>query len=756
MRSLRPALLSALLLVTVLPLPTQAAPGTTSEPTASADPTASSAATIAAGSGTDLLTDVTGYFVDGNAGAAFTPLEPVRLLDTRTGNGLSGKFKAGTPRSFAIAGRGGVPENAVAVTINVTVTGQSSGGYVAVGPTVSATPTTSTLNLPRGENRANGATVALNDNGNLGAVWRGNSGSTTHLVVDVTGYFADDGEATYTPLGPVRLVDTRSGNGLSGTFRSGTPRKVAIAGRGGVPGDATAVVINVTMVAPTSSGYVTVGPTVTSAPKTSTLNAPRNDTRANGTTVALDDQGDLAAVFKGSATARTHLLIDVAGYYTAGDDGATFVPLAPRRFLDTRTGNGLQHLFASGLPRTFQVAGRGEVPDAAVAVTGNVTMTDHTSKGYVSMGPNVPATPATSTLNTPLGDVRANNVTTALDGSGRLEAVFRGTRGPNYPSYDSRYHNEWELLVAIRDAEVAHPDLVDVFPVGRSYQGRTIWGAKVSDNVADDENEPEVLFDSLHHAREHLTIEQILDTFGQLSTRYDDSARIRNIVDKREVWFIFALNPDGWAHDLGGSPYRGWRKNRQPNSGSSNIGTDLNRNYGYRWGCCGGSSGSTGAWNYRGSGPFSTPEARVMRDFVDSRVVNGNQQITAAISFHTNGELILWPYGYTFTNVPSDMRPDDHRVFVALGRGMASRNGYTAQQSSDLYKTDGDFIDWMYGKHRIFAFTIELYPPETIAKPTDHEPPDEVIAPQNQRNREAMLYFLERVGCAYTLIGKSC
>ena len=383
-------------------------------------------------------------------------------------------------------------------------------------------------------------------------------------------------------------------------------------------------------------------------------------------------------------------------------------------------------------------------------------MTDHTSKGYVSMGPNVPAAPATSTLNTPLGDVRANNVTVALDGSGRLEAVFRGSKGPNYPSYDSRYHNDWEMLVAIRDAEVAHPGIVDVFPVGRSYQGRTIWAAKVSDNVADDENEPEVLFDSLHHAREHLTIEQILDTFGQLTARYDDSGRIKNIVDKREIWFIFALNPDGWAHDFGGSPYRGWRKNRQPNSGTSNVGTDLNRNYGYRWGCCGGSSGSTGAWNYRGSGPFSTPEARVMRDFVDSRVVNGNQQITAAISFHTNGELILWPYGYTFTNVPSDMRPDDHRVFVALGRGMASRNGYTAQQSSDLYKTDGDFIDWMYGKHRIFAFTIELYPPETIAKPTDHEPPDEVIAGQNQRNREAMLYFLERAGCAYTLIGKSC
>jgi carboxypeptidase T len=102
------------------------------------------------------------------------------------------------------------------------------------------------------------------------------------------------------------------------------------------------------------------------------------------------------------------------------------------------------------------------------------------------------------------------------------------------------------------------------------------------------------------------------------------------------------------------------------------------------------------------------------------------------------------------------MRTTDHRVFVAYARGMASRNGYTAQQSSDLYKTDGDFIDWMYGRHRIFAFTIELYPTETVAKPTDHEPPDEVIAPQNERNRSAMLYFLESAGCPYQLVGGSC
>ena len=105
-----------------------------------------------------------------------------------------------------------------------------------------------------------------------------------------------------------------------------------------------------------------------------------------------------------------------------------------------------------------------------------------------------------------------------------------------------------------------------------------------------------------------------------------------------------------------------------------------------------------------------------------------SQQIKAHITFHTNGELILYPYGYTRTNVPADMRLDDHRAFVAMARRMAKLNGFTAQQSSDLYITDGDQIDWMYARYRIFSFTLELYPPETIAKPTDHEPPDEVIA----------------------------
>jgi hypothetical protein len=143
-----------------------------------------------------------------------------------------------------------------------------------------------------------------------------------------------------------------------------------------------------------------------------------------------------------------------------------------------------------------------------------------------------------------------------------------------------------------------------------------------------------------------------------------------------------------------------------------------------------------------------------MRDFVNSRVKNGIQQIRAHVTFHTNGQLILWPYGYTRTDIPSDMSIEDHSTFVAMGKAMASLNGYKAEQSSDLYITDGDQIDWMYGVHRIFSFTWELYPPETSSVWTDHYSPDEAIAPQTARNRGALLYLIDVGGCPYRAIAK--
>jgi carboxypeptidase T len=325
----------------------------------------------------------------------------------------------------------------------------------------------------------------------------------------------------------------------------------------------------------------------------------------------------------------------------------------------------------------------------------------------------------------------------------------------DYPPEDSRYHSFAEMVAEITAIADSHPGIVRRFSLGKSYGGRNIWAVKVSDNVAMDENEPEVMFDSLHHAREHLTIEQTLYILHLLVDGYDSDDRIRALVNSREIWIVFAVNPDGYVYDLTGDPYRLWRKNRQPNSGSSYVGTDLNRNWGYRWGCCGGSSGSTSATTYRGPSAFSAPETRVMRDFIASRVVNGRQQIRTAITFHSNGELILWPYGYTYTDVPYDMTVDDHAAFVAMGRAMASRNGYVAKQSSSLYITDGDHIDWAYGRQRIFIYTFELYPRDPVPQWDGFYPPDEVIARETARNREAILYLISEAGCPYRSIGKA-
>ncbi len=225
--------------------------------------------------------------------------------------------------------------------------------------------------------------------------------------------------------------------------------------------------------------------------------------------------------------------------------------------------------------------------------------------------------------------------------------------------------------------------------VGRSCQGRELWAVKVSDNVGTDEDEPEVLFDANQHAREHLTVEMALYLLGQLTGSYATDPRIKAAVDGREIFIVFSVNPDGAEYDIATGAYRSWRKNRQPNAGSSVVGTDLNRNWSWQWGCCGGSSGTFSSETYRGASAFSAPETQLLRNFVNSRVAGGCQQIRVANDFHTYSELVLWPYGYTFSDTATGLSADDQATFATLGRAMAGTNGYTPEQSSDLYIADG-------------------------------------------------------------------
>jgi carboxypeptidase T len=322
----------------------------------------------------------------------------------------------------------------------------------------------------------------------------------------------------------------------------------------------------------------------------------------------------------------------------------------------------------------------------------------------------------------------------------------------DFPSGDSRYHNYAEMNTEINQRLAAYPNIMSKRVIGKSYQGRDIVAIKISDNVATDEAEPEVLFTHHQHAREHLTVEMALYLLRELGAGYGSDSRVTSMVNSREIWILPDLNPDGGEYDIATGSYRSWRKNRQPNSGSSYVGTDMNRNWNYRWGCCGGSSGSPSSETYRGTAPESAPEVKVVSDFVRSRVVGGKQQIRAGIDFHTYSELILWPFGYTYADTTTGMTADDRNAFATVGQKMAASNGYTPEQSSDLYITDGSIDDYLWGVHKIFGYTFEMYPRSSSGG--GFYPPDEVIERETSRNRDAVLQLLENADCMYRSIGK--
>ncbi|WP_329789723.1 M14 family metallopeptidase [Lentzea sp. DG1S-22] len=318
----------------------------------------------------------------------------------------------------------------------------------------------------------------------------------------------------------------------------------------------------------------------------------------------------------------------------------------------------------------------------------------------------------------------------------------------DFPSGYTGYHNYAEMTAELQQTVRDHPTLASLRSIGKSYQNRDIWALKVSDNVASDESEPEVLFVCGQHAREHLTVEQCLQIIKRYTDNYATPA-VKNLVDSREVWLVPMMNPDGAEYDIATGSFRGWRKNRQGN------GTDLNRNWGYKWGCCGGSSGTSTSDTYRGTAPFSAPETARIRDFVNSRVVGGTQQIKTFIDFHSYSELVLWPYGYTRADTDTGLNADEARAFQTLGRQMAATNGYTPEQASDLYITDGSSDDWMWGQHKIWAFTFEMYPASGSGL-NGFYPRDTVIGTQTARNDRAVDLLMSYSDCVKRVIGQTC
>jgi hypothetical protein len=385
--------------------------------------------------------------------STYVPLTPVRLVDSRSGagqTGLTASLVHDTPASFIVTGRAGIPANAVAVTGNLTVTNQTSFGYLSLTPThPTGTPATSTLNFPTGDNRANAVVVPLGSDGaGRGVLWLTYEGlsaaATTDVIFDATGYFVpDDTGSTYVPVTPTRFVDSRAGTGqtgLSASLAYNAPVSFRVSARTdtglSIPDNAVAVTGNLTVTNQSSFGYFSLTPTQPSGvPGTSTLNFPTGDNRANAVVVPLGIDGSGHRVIwityeAISSSASADVVFDVTGYFVPDASGAYYVPVTPNRLVDSRPGadqSGLSGSLSYNAPASFVATDRSSgvaaanVPASAVAVTGNLTVTNQTSFGYLSLTPSQPGgTPSTSTLNFPVGDNRANAVIVplGLDGTG--------------------------------------------------------------------------------------------------------------------------------------------------------------------------------------------------------------------------------------------------------------------------------------------------------------------------------------------------
>lgn len=257
-----------------------------------------------------LIGDIAGYYTDAPSpsGSLFTALSPARVLDTREGIGAAAGRPGPHGTVLTVAGRGGVPSSGVrAVVLNTTVTGAAASGHLTVYPAGQQRPEVSNLNYVRGQTRANLVVVPVDDQGRVVLV---GSAGAPHVVADVVGYYAMRG-ASFRPLQPERVLDTRSGNGSAGRLSPQVPRPVEVAGRAGVPDGATAVLLNVTATGANAGGFVTVYPGG-SVPVASNLNYTKGATVPNLVVVPLDGDGN-AWLFSNAGS--PHALADVVGYF---------------------------------------------------------------------------------------------------------------------------------------------------------------------------------------------------------------------------------------------------------------------------------------------------------------------------------------------------------------------------------------------------------------------------------------------------------
>ncbi len=380
----------------------------------------------------------------------FHPLDPVRILDTRKGLGITnGPVRSGDGRSsdpspagradeaanheLQVTGRFGVPDSGVsAVLLNVTAVDAPGVGFLSVVPkparvgnafddqsSYGALPTTSSLNVGSSGAVAN---MVLARVGAGGKIRFFNSFGPTSVIADIAGYFGTGGAhldgAGFDGVVPVRLMDTRSGiGGPQARFAPGEIRNLKVAGVGGIPADAESVVLNLTMVGAASDfAFVSAYPKGQAPPDVSSVNGVLNGVRANQAVVKVGQDGEIS-LFAGEA--ESDLLVDVLGSF--GKFGGRVTGVEPVRAVDSRNGVGTPASpMAPFETRSFTLRGTNGIPANATAIIANLTATNTTAAGFFTAWPDGSARPNSSNLNFLPGQTVPNMVMLELGPNGAI------------------------------------------------------------------------------------------------------------------------------------------------------------------------------------------------------------------------------------------------------------------------------------------------------------------------------------------------
>ena len=269
-------------------------------------------------------------------------------------------------------------------------------------------------------------------------------------------------------------------------------------------------------------------------------------------------------------------------------------------------------------------------------------------------------------------------------------------------------HSQFPEIVSPR-SEIKDETYSGTPHIHETYEGKFLQWIKISDNPNISENEPQILYTALHHAREPASLQQLIYFMWYILENYNSNESIKQIIDNSELFFIPCVNPDGYIYNETSEPSGGgmWRKNRRDSHG-----VDNNRNYSFIdengnevWNTSG-TSNNPNNNTYAGDGPFSESENRAVRYFVESN------NFKIALNNHTYGNLLLYPYGYDY-NEPTE----DNDIYEFISEALVNENNYDNIISADLYPAAGDSDDFMYGmlttennqtREKIFAMTPEI------------------------------------------------